>query len=342
MQYSFISDNNAATHPAVIEQLIRANEGQAFAYSEDHITAEAIQLVRSHFGEKCEVFFTTTGTASNVICLKTLLDPFEAIICARTAHLNVDECGAPEAIIGVKLIDCDTEQGKLTPEHILACLQDNRMVHRVQPKVVSISQSTEWGTVYTLEELQAIINVCRQHNLYVHIDGARLANAACSLGVSLGDVCLNGGIDMLSFGGTKNGLMGAEAVVLFNPDLKQRASFLHKQMMQLSSKMRYISAQFIPLLSDDLWQQNAGHANQMAKRLAEQIRDVVPIVMPVESNVVFAQLPEEVIKPLQDQYPFAVWNSSRHIVRWMTAFNTPKSAVDGFASLIKETLHAKV
>lgn len=199
MQYSFISDNNAAAHPAIFEHLIRANEGQAFAYGEDHITADACNLMKSHFGEHVEVLFTTTGTASNVICLKTLLEPYEAIICARSAHMNVDECGAPEALIGVKLITCDTELGKLTPEHVLSCLQDYKMVHRVQPKVVSISQCTEWGTVYTLSELQALVDVCRQHKLYLHIDGARLANAASALGVSLGDVCLNGGIDMLSF-----------------------------------------------------------------------------------------------------------------------------------------------
>ncbi|WP_367608003.1 low specificity L-threonine aldolase [Legionella sp. W05-934-2] len=342
MSYSFMSDNNAPVHPSVLASINHANTGYAPAYGEDEFTAQARQLIQAHFGGQCEVLFSTTGTACNVISLKTLLEPYEGVICPKSAHLNVDECGAPEAVGGVKLISCETIQGKITPENILACLQDVRMVHRIQPKVVSISQCTEWGTVYTLNELQAIKDICSRNNLYLHVDGARLANAACALDVSLSEICLNGGVDILSFGGTKNGLMGAEAIVLFHPHMKQRAAFFHKQMMQLSSKMRYVSAQFIALLSHDLWKENASHANQMAKQLATLVKDDVAIVMPVETNVVFAQLPKSIIAPLQSQYPFATWVSAQGIVRWMTDFATPIDAVNEFAKAIKEALNTKV
>ncbi|KTD20469.1 threonine aldolase family protein [Legionella israelensis] len=334
----FISDNASPAHPEVMNALMEVNSGYEVAYGQDRITEKAKQLFRKHFGE-CQVFFMSTGTACNVIALKSILESHEAVICADSAHLYKDECGAPEALLGVKLLTVKTPQGKLTPENISPLLLDRNMVHRVQPKAVSISQCTEWGTVYSIEELNRLSEFCHKHGLLLHVDGARLANAACHLNTSLREICLNGKIDLLSFGGTKNGLMGAEALIIFNASLAGKTPFIQKQFMQLSSKMRYLSAQFIALLNDNLWQKNADRANQMATLLAEQTHHDVDIIMPVETNVIFARLPKEVISPLQTAFPFAVWNSEKNIVRWMTSFDTQEQTVMAFAKKIKEVIN---
>ncbi|KTD61775.1 threonine aldolase family protein [Legionella spiritensis] len=334
----FISDNASPAHPEVIAAIVEANKNHEAAYGHDRVTAKAMDDLKKHFGEDCQVFFVSTGTAANLIALKSVLESHQAVICADSAHLYKDECGAPEAILGAKLLPVTTEQGKISPQAIAPLLLDTNMVHRIQPKVVSISQCTEWGTVYTLDELKALSRFCREHRLLLHVDGARLANAACRLQTSLKEICLNGDVDLLSFGGTKNGLMGAEAVIIFNPKLAARTPFIQKQFMQLSSKMRYLSAQFSALFHDNLWQRNASHANQMSTLLAELVQDDVDIVMPVETNVVFARLPFAAIVPLQQSFPFAVWQSRHHIVRWMTSYDTREETVHAFAKKIKEVL----
>jgi len=339
MKQHFLSDNASPAHPDVLAALVEANDGYEIAYGQDTVTNKAQTCFKEQFGDSCAVFFTSTGTASNVIALKSVLAACEAVLCADSAHLYRDECAAPEALLGTKLIPVKSRQGKISPEMLVPFLKESQMVHRVQPRVVSISQCTEWGTVYTLEEMQALSDFCRKNNLLLHVDGARLANAACFLKCSLKEICLNGAIDILSFGGTKNGLMGAEAVVLFNPELATKASFIHKQLMQLSSKMRYISAQFLALFNDNLWQKNAMHANRMAKLLVEELEDTVEIVMPVQTNVIFATLPSEVIEPLQANFPFALWQPADNIVRWMTSYDTSEVTVRAFARQIKEMMH---
>lgn len=338
MQQHFLSDNASPAHHEVIKAITEANSGYEIAYGEDLVTQRAVAEFKRHFGSSCEVFFTSTGTASNVTALKSILDSYEAVLCADSAHLYKDECGAPEALLGTKLIPVETHQGKISPEKLRPHLLDKAMVHRVQPRVVSIAQCTEWGTVYTLDELRALSDFCKKNALLLHIDGARLANAACHLGVSLHEICLNGSIDLLSFGGTKNGLMMAEAVVLFNPEISRKMAFVHKQMMQLCSKMRYISAQFLALFKDELWKRNAEHANEMARLLVKELGKSVEIIMPVESNVVFAKIPESEIAPLRAEYPFAIWNSSENIVRWMTSYDTREDTVRAFAGRVKERL----
>lgn len=338
MNQHFLSDNASPAHPAVLQAVLNANQGYEPAYGEDSTTQKAKQLIKEHFNSVHGVLFVNTGTASNIIALKSVLEPYEAIICADKAHLNRDECGAPEAILGCKLISLPTLDGKIRPEDISDQLIDSNMVHRAQPRVVSISQCTEWGTVYTLEELQAISACCKKNKLLLHIDGARLSNAACALNTTLHQLCLEGQVDLVSLGGTKNGLMGAEAILFFNHKVSKKAAFLQKQCMQLTSKMRYVSSQFIAFFENNLWYQNASHANKMGQLLAELVSDVVEIVMPVESNVVFAKIPEPIILPLQEKYPFAVWDSKNHIVRWMTSYDTKEETVRDFAHHITKAI----
>jgi len=335
----FISDNTSPAHPNILKALNDANNDYALSYGEDIYTKNAIDCFKEHFGKECKVFFTFTGTASNIIALKSTLSPGESVICAESAHLNRDECGAPEANLGVKLIPLTTEDGKLSIDSIKTVLKDNNNVHRPAPKMISISQCTEWGTVYTLEELKTLSDFCKENDLYLHIDGARFANAACFLNISLKEASLHGAIDLLSFGGTKNGLIGAEAVVIFNPKLAERTARIQKQTMQLSSKMRYVSAQFNALFQDQLWQKNASHANKMAMLLAEEIKDVVDIVQPVETNVIFAKLPPHKIAPLQEAFPFILWKPDESIVRWMTSFATHEKSIMSFAKKIKEIVY---
>ena len=336
----FISDNACGVHPEVFEAMAEANRGHAVAYGYDAYTERAVALLREQFGGSIEVLLALTGTGANVLALQSVLRSYEAVICADCSHLYRDECGAPEKFIGAKLLPAPTTQGKLTPDAMEALLSDTNKVHRVQPRVVTISQCTEWGTVYTPAELKVMADFCHDNDLLLHVDGARLCNAAVALGSSLRAVTADCGVDVLSFGGTKNGLMGAEAVVFFNPQLAQGAAFYRKQAMQLCSKMRFVAAQFVALLSRDLWQRNATHANAMAARLAAAVGDIdsVRIVMPVESNAVFAQLPPDRVARLQATTVFAVWDSRQSIVRWMTSFDTTEEDVDRFAENIREAV----
>jgi threonine aldolase len=336
----FISDNASGVHPEVLEALARANEGHAIAYGNDEWSVRAKEVLRGHFGERCEILFALTGTGANILALQSLLQSWQAIVCADHSHLQRDECGAAEKFIGCKVLTAHSHAGKLTPESIEPLLEDTAMVHRAQPRVVTVSQCTEWGTVYTPTELGALAEFCHTRNLLLHVDGARLCNAAVALDTSLASLTADCGVDVLSFGGTKNGLMGAEAVVFFDPALAQSAAFFRKQAMQLASKMRFVAVQFEALLGGDLWHRNAFHANAMATRLAAGIDDVeaLRIVMPVESNAVFARVPQHGIAPLQDYSAFAVWRSAQSIVRWMTSFDTTGDDVDAFAGEIRRVV----
>ncbi len=278
------------------------------------------------------------GTGANVLSLRSACRRFEAVICAETAHLNVDECGAPEVIAGLKLLTVPGIDGKLTPELVESRIARVGDEHAVQPHLVSISQCTELGTLYTIDELRALAELAHSHDMLLHVDGARLSNAAAALGVSLGQVAA--GADVISFGGTKNGLLGAEAVVLLNPALAQDFLYVRKQSMQLASKMRFLAAQFDALLSDELWLRSAGHANAMASRLAGALPDVpgLTITRPVQTNAIFAVLPAAITASLQREYPFYVWDESIGEVRWMCSWDTTEEDVDGFAGAVRSAL----
>jgi threonine aldolase len=336
----FASDNAATVHPEVIAAIERVNTGHAFGYGHDPLTEALADRFAEHFGERARAFPVWGGTAANVLCLRASCRRWQAVICPETAHLNADECGAPEAIAGVKLLTVATNDGKLDVamiERMLGRLGDE---HAVQPRVVSVSQCTELGTVYAVEELAAIAALAHARGLLVHVDGARLANAAAALGVPLRGITTDAGVDMVSFGGTKNGLLGAEAVVFLEPELAQGFEYLRKQSMQLASKMRFLSAQLHALLSDELWLRSATHANAMASLLAERVGglDKVTITRPVQANAVFATLPPEAISSLLARYDFYVWDEPTHEVRWMCSWDTTEEDVEGFAAAVAEAV----
>jgi threonine aldolase len=335
---SFGSDNHAGAHDAVLHALTQANIGDVTSYGADPCTGRAATALATTFGARGGVYFVFTGTAANVLGLSLVLRPFEGVICAESAHVNVDECGAPERILGSKLLTVPTADGKLTPELIGTRLAGRGDEHRVQPRAVTISQVTELGTCYSLEELKSLGEFCRAEGLRLYLDGARLANAAAHLGCSLAD--LAGCADVLSFGATKNGAVGAEAVVVMAEEFAADVPFLRKQQGQLVSKMRYLAAQFEALLDGDLWLRNARQANAMAARLAEGITSVpgVTLWQPVESNAVFAVLDPAHIARLQRDWHFYVWDASAHVVRWMTAFDTTEADVDAFVADIRRTV----
>ncbi len=333
---SFASDNNAGVHPEVIRAIANANEGHVVGYGDDPYTASAVRKFQEHFGPDIEVFFVFNGTAANVLSLKALTQSYHAVICTEAAHIYTDECGAPEKFTGCKLIPIVASDGKLTVASVKSAYHGIGDQHHVQPKVVSLTQTTEMGTVYKPEEVSAITAFAHAHNMYVHLDGARIANAAVTLGMSLRQATRDLGIDVLSFGGTKNGLMGGEAVVFFNPQLAHDFKFLRKQGMQLNSKMRFVAVQFESLLSNDLWCNSARHANAMAKVLEREIRQVkgVEIVYPVEANGVFARIPHQAIATIQERYFFYVWNEEQSVVRWMCSFDTTEGDIVEFAKVV--------
>ena len=352
---SFASDNNAGAHPKVMEAMVAANADHASAYGNDPWTAAMEQQFRRLLGEEARVFLVFGGTGANVLGLKALTSSHHAILSSAQAHIQVDECGAPENYLGCKLVALPTPDGKIRPEQIEASLGGLGNPHNVQPRVVSLSQATELGTVYSLEELRELTSCARAHGLRVHMDGARLANAAASLGASLKEI--TAGVDVLSFGATKNGLIYGEAVVVFDPQLAGEFAYIRKQGMQLPSKMRFVAAQFQALLEDDLWLANASHANAMARRLAElvqglpvtplpSLRSAVPrgglpglcLSRPVEANGVFCTIPRAVVAPLQERFPFYVWDEATCEVRWMTSFDTTVEDVDSLVAALKELL----
>jgi threonine aldolase len=338
---SFASDNNAGVHPEVLKSLAAVNQGHVVGYGDDPYTASVESLFRRHFGEDIAVFFVFNGTAANCLSLKALTKTYEAVICAEAAHIYVDECGAPEKLTGCKLIPIPTRDGKLTVDAVRKAYHGIGDQHHVQPRVISITQATEVGTVYRLNEIKALADFARQRHMFLHIDGARIANAAASLGKNLRECTRDVGVDVLSFGATKNGGMGAEAVVFFNPELAREFKFYRKQGMQLASKMRYLAAQFEALFKDDLWLNNARHSNRMAQLLKRELSVVpnVKIVYPVEANGVFARIPARAIPKLLKRYFFYPWDIEQSVVRWMCSWDTTGDDVKKFAEFVRRTLH---
>lgn len=333
----FASDNNAGVHPELLDAIVRANAGHTVGYGDDRYTASAVSTFRNLLGQDTEVFFVFNGTAGNVLGLQAVTRSFHAVICTEMAHLNVDECGAPEKFTGCKLLTVPTENGKLTCTDIEVHLHRVGFEHHVQPRVVSITQATEVGTVYTIKEIQTLAQFAHDHDLLLHVDGARLSNAAVFLACSLRDMTRDAGVDILTFGGTKNGMMFGEAVVFFDPKFAQEFKYLRKQGMQLGSKMRFVSVQFDALLKDGLWKRNAEHANRMTRLLEEGISGIegIGITQPVQTNGVFAKLPAEWIPRIREKYFFYTWDEAEHVVRWMTSFDTTEKDVTDFVEFVR-------
>ncbi|MBV9339354.1 MAG: low specificity L-threonine aldolase [Acidobacteria bacterium] len=337
---SFASDNNAGVHPEVLKAIAEANQGHAAAYGDDSYTASATDLFKRHFGQDVAVFFVFNGTAANCLSLRALTESYQATFCAENAHINVDECGAPEKLTGSKLVPIQASQGKLTVDGLRAACCGIGDQHRVQPKVISITQATEVGTVYRPEEVRSLAGFAHERGMLLHVDGARIANAAASLDLPLGEITGKLGVDVLSFGATKNGALGAEAVVFFDPGLAEGFKYHRKQSMQLASKMRFLAVQFEALLKDGLWLRNARHSNRMARLLEREIGKMpeVKIVYRVEANGVFAEVPRQVIRKLQERYFFYVWDEERSIVRWMCSWDTTEADIREFAGFLSQLL----
>jgi threonine aldolase len=323
----------------MIDAIRAANEGHVIAYGDDEITARAVKLFKKHFGKDIAVYFVFGGTGANVLGLKAITRPYHAIVCAETSHINTDECGAAEKLTGCKLIDLPTPDGKLRPEQIEPFLNLLGNEHHVQPHVISISQATELGTIYTKQELKAIAKFAHDHNMLLHVDGARIANAAVTLNASLKEITTDAGVDLLSFGGTKNGMMYGEAVVFFDARMAHDFKYIRKQGMHLPSKMRYISAQFEALLSGDLWRRSAAHANRMAQLLASELEKVpqISLTRPVEANGVFAIVPKQYIPLLRKRYRFYTWNEAISEVRLMASFDTTEEDIHDFIAFVRRT-----
>jgi len=336
----FASDNNAGVHPEILEAIARANQGHVVAYGDDAYTRSAIAKFEEHFGKGISVFFTFNGTGANVLGLEAMMRPYHAVLCSDYAHIYTDECGAPEKHLGSKLIPLPHQDGKITVEQVKHAYHGIGDQHHVQARVVSITQSTEMGTVYQPQEIQALARFAHDHDMYLHVDGARLANAAASLKQTLRQATRDLDVDVLSFGGTKNGIMGGEAVVFFKQALASDFLFLRKQGMQLASKMRFIAVQFEALLTGDLWRRSAEHANRMAQLLQAEIRKIpqARIVWRVEANGVFAQIPQQAIEKIQQRYFFYPWIEEESIVRWMCSFDTTEEDVREFASYVAEAV----
>lgn len=337
----FASDNNAGVHPEIIDALARANQGHVIAYGADSYTQSAIAKFEEHFGKGIAVFFTFNGTGANVLGLQALTRPYHAVLCSDYAHIYCDECGAPEKHTGCKLIPLPHQNGKITVDQVRHAYHGIGDQHHVQARVISITQSTEMGTVYQPEEIEALARFAHERDMFLHVDGARIANAAVSLGQTLRQASRDLGVDVLTFGGTKNGIMGGEAVVFFNPDLSEDFLFLRKQGMQLASKMRFIAVQFEALLTNDLWRRSAEHANRMARHLEATLKKIpqVRIAWKVESNGVFAQIPPRAIEIIKEQYFFYPWIEDENIVRWMCSFDTTEEDIRDFASFIAEMVN---
>lgn len=342
----FASDNYSGVHPEVLAAISAANGGHQVAYGEDAYTERLQEVFAQHFGAGVEVFPVFNGTGANVTGLQSMLPRWGAVISASTAHINTDEGGAPERIGGIKLLTVPTPDGKLTPELIDREAWGWGDEHRAQPLVVSITQTTELGTAYSVAEVRAIAEHVHRHGMKLHMDGARLSNAAASLGLPLRAFTRDAGVDVLSFGGTKNGALGGEAIVVLNPEASVGLKYLRKLNMQLASKMRFVSAQLIALLEGDLYLRNASHANAMARRLRDALDagraagDLpgLGFTQETQSNGVFATLPPGVADRLRERFRFYDWDASRGEVRWMCSFDTTEDDIDAFVAGIRDEL----
>jgi threonine aldolase len=333
----FGSDNHAGVHPDVLAAIAAANTGHAGSYGHDEWTARAEARLQEHFGADALGFLVFNGTGANVVALRAMCRPWEGVICPATAHLEVDECGAPEVMGGVKLLTVETSDGKLRPADVAARVQRVGDEHAVQARVVSISNSTELGTVYDAGEVSALADAAHDRGLLLHVDGARLANAAAALGVELAAITTECGVDAVSFGGTKNGLLAGEAVVMLRPELAEHLLYLRKQSMQLASKMRFVAAQFDALLAGELWRELAAHSNAMARRLADALREApgVEITQEPQANAVFAVIDRAAAERLREHWRFYDWDEARGEVRWMCSWDTTADDVDAFAADVR-------
>ncbi|MBR4506062.1 MAG: low specificity L-threonine aldolase [Bacteroidales bacterium] len=343
MKRGFGSDNHSGFSPEVLQALADANTDHALAYGDDEYTARLEELFRETFGQQARVYLVFNGTGANVLGIDAMCRSHEAVVCAETAHINVDECGAPQRVVGCRLLTVDTPDGKLTPELVKTRLHGFGFEHHSQPKAISISQPTELGTLYTLDEIRALANLAHSHNMYLHVDGARLANAAVALGCSFKQMTTDCGVDALSFGGTKNGLLMGESCVLLNTVLDIDMKYRRKQMTQLASKMRFMAAQMICYLESGMWRRNAEHSNRMAQLLRSEVErvDGVKIMYPVQVNSLFAQLPTDVWHRLQERYFFYDWDEAADVVRWMCSFDTTEDNIHSFVQALKEELCRK-
>ncbi|MFC5747808.1 threonine aldolase family protein [Actinomadura rugatobispora] len=336
----FASDNHAGVHPEVLAALAAANEGHQPAYGDDAYTVRLREVMRRHFGEQAETYPVFNGTGANVVGLQAMADPWSSVLCTETSHIHVDECGAAERVAGLKLIPIPAPDGKLTPELVDRYAWGWGDPHHAQPRIVSITQSTEMGTLYTAEEVAALAACAHERGMLLHMDGARLSNAAAALDLPPRAFTTDAGVDVLSYGGTKNGLMVGEAIVVLDPSAVRGMEFLRKMGMQLASKMRFLSAQLIALLEGDLWLRNAAHANAMAQHLASAVRAVpgVRITQPVQANAVFAIIPPDVADRLRKRYAFSTWNEHTGEVRWMCAFDTTEDDIAAFARALTDEM----
>jgi threonine aldolase len=339
---AFASDNYAGAHPEVLAAIAAANADHAVSYGADPWTARAQELLRLQFGATAQPWLVFNGTAANVLALGALTRSWEAVITPETSHLHVDEAAAPERMAGVKVLTLPTPDGKLTPDQLLPLLGRQGDEHAPQARVVSIANTTELGTVYTLGETRALADAAHEHGLLLHVDGSRLANAAMSLGASLAEVTVEAGADVVSVGFTKNGALGVEAVVFLHEPGPDGFAWLRKQHAQLSSKMRFMAAQVVALLEDDLWARSAGHANAMAALLADHVATIpgVRVTRPVQANAVFAILPRDVADEVRERFPFYTWNESSGEVRWMCSWDTTPEDVDAFAAALRDACGA--
>ncbi len=333
----FASDNNAGIHPEILKELNNVNQGHTLGYGHDVYTIKAEEIFREEFGDNIETFFVFTGTAANVLGISGVTRSWNSIIAASTAHLESDECGAPEKFTGCKVLTVDTPDGKINPELISHHVQGFGFEHHAQPKVISITQSSEMGTVYTPEEIRTIAEFAHSNNMLLHMDGARIANAAVSLNLPFREFTSEVGVDLLSFGGTKNGLMFGEAICFLRPGLADDFKYIRKQGMQLASKMRFISAQFIAYFHNDLWKRSAMHANNMAQILAEKIADIkgISITQKVEANGIFVLMSPSVAEKLKEKYFFYTWNEKISEYRLMTSWDTQEEDIDDFIRLLR-------
>jgi threonine aldolase len=333
---AFASDNYASAHPDVLAAMAEANDGHAVSYGADPWTTRVQEILRGHFGQQAESLLVFNGSGANIVSIRAVCRPWEAVICADTAHVNVDEGGAPERIAGVKLLTVATPDGKLTPDHVRARVTRIGDEHAVQPRLVTITQSSEYGTRYSPEETAALARTAHELGLVLHMDGSRLSNAAAGLGCGLGDLAGAVGVDVLSLGGTKNGMVLGEAVVFLNPALADGARYLRKQTLQLASKSRFLAAQFIAMFEADLWRRNAVHANAMAARLADALGGIpgVTITQAVQANGVFAVMPREAAESVRARWPFYTWDEAAGEERLMCSWDTTPEEVDGFAEAL--------
>lgn len=338
MKHSFGSDNHSGVAPEIIDAISRANTGFQKAYGEDEYSELAIKEFKKILGENISLFFAFNGTGANTLCLNALTESYNAILCPDSAHINVDECGAPEKFTGCKLIPIKSHNGKVNVEDVRGELKGFGFQHHSQVKVLSISQPTELGTLYTSQEIKDLADLMHQHNCYLHVDGSRISNAAAALNTPISSFITDCGVDALSFGGTKNGMLLGEAAIFINPKLAENFLYIRKQSAQLFSKSRFIAAQFIEFLGSGLYLKLARHSNEMAKYLEMRVKEIewIKISRPVETNAVFAFIPEEAYNKIVDRHFFYVWDESTFEVRWMCSFNTTREDIDAFVDDLKK------